>query len=75
MSHEEGESRTKAVMEFDELLLISQCHSKGHRYPAIKNWFLEKYPAIKNFGMVEVAADSATKITDYLPKTNDKAIA
>lgn len=75
MSHEEGESRTKAVMEFDELLLISQCHSKGHRYPAIKNWFLDKYPAIKNFGMVEVTADSAAKITDYLPKTNDKAIA
>ena len=42
MSHEEGENRIKVVMEFDELLLISQWHSKAHRYPVIKNWFLEK---------------------------------
>lgn len=27
MSHEKGEDRVNALMEFDELLLISQCHS------------------------------------------------
>ena len=54
MSHEEGENRVKMVMEFDELLLISQCHSKAHRYPVIKNWFLEKYPAVRDYGMVEM---------------------
>lgn len=54
MSHEEGENRIKAVMEFDELLLISQCHSKAHRYPVIKNWFLEKYSAVRDYGMVEM---------------------
>ena len=75
MSHEEGENRTEAVMEFDELLLISQCHSKGRRYPAIKNWFLEKYPAVKTFGMVELSAGNATKITDYLPKNDNKVTA
>ena len=36
MSHEKGEDRVNALMEFDELLLISQCHSKGRRYPVIK---------------------------------------
>ena len=44
MSHEQGENRINAIMEFDEMLLISQCHSKGRRYPVIKNWFLENYP-------------------------------
>ena len=41
-------------MEFDELLLISQCHSKGRRYPVIKNWFLDNYPEVRDFGMVEI---------------------
>ena len=54
MSHEQGENRINAIMEFDEMLLISQCHSKGRRYPVIKNWFLENYPEIRAFGMVEI---------------------
>lgn len=77
MSHEEGENRTEAVMEFDELLLISQCHSKGRRYPAIKNWFLEKYPAVKNFGMVEIsnfkiAPKEEQKIADFPTSATEK---
>ena len=36
--------------EFYELQLISQCHSKAHRYPAIKRWFLNRYPEVKMFG-------------------------
>ena len=39
------------LSDFEELILISQCHAKGKRYPAIKNWFLNTYPAIKEFGM------------------------
>ena len=54
MSHEQGENRINAIMEFDELLLISQCHSKGRRYPVIKNWFLDNYPEVRDFGMVEI---------------------
>lgn len=49
--HEKGEALTKVLAEFEELLLISKCHSKGKRYPTIKKWFLEQYPAVKTFGM------------------------
>lgn len=44
--HGKAEERKK---EFDELRLISQCHSK--RYPVIKQWFLDTYPEIVQFGM------------------------
>ena len=36
---------------YDEKKLISECHSKGFRYPVIKSWFLERFPEIKNFGV------------------------
>ena len=32
-----------------EMILISECHRQGHRYPTIKNWFLGKYPEVKKF--------------------------
>ena len=35
--------------ELEEMILISECHRQGHRYPTIKNWFLEKYPDVKTF--------------------------
>ena len=50
-THEEGEALTTIIKEFEELLLISKCHSKGKRYPTIKKWFLELYPEVKTFGM------------------------
>ena len=43
---------------YDEKKLISECHSKGFRYPVIKSWFLERFPEIKAFG-VPVAEDEA----------------
>ena len=36
---------------YDEKKLISECHSKGFRYPVIKSWFLERFPEIKTFGV------------------------
>ena len=36
---------------FDEMKLISECHSKAYRYPTIKAWFLERFPEIKQFGI------------------------
>ena len=39
------------IKEFDEMRLISQCHSKAFRYPVIKSWFLEKYPEVAKFGV------------------------
>ncbi len=37
--------------EFQELRLISECHSI--RYPTIKKWFLETFPEIAEFGISE----------------------
>ena len=31
--------------------LIAECHSNTHRYPVIKQWFLERYPEIAKFGL------------------------
>ena len=36
---------------YDEMKLISECHSKSYRYPVIKSWFLERFPEIKTFGV------------------------
>lgn len=49
-THGSAEERRKNLDEFEEMLLISQCHSKPFRYPTIKKWFLERYPAILDFG-------------------------
>ena len=38
---------------YDEMKLISECHSKAFRYPTIKAWFLERFPEIKQFGVRE----------------------
>lgn len=51
ITHEPVETRKAVIEEFKELKLISECHSKGKRYPVIKKWFLDKYPQIKEFGM------------------------
>ena len=53
ITHASAETRAKEVAEFDELILISKCHSMGYRYPTIKAWFLEKYPEIVTFGMTD----------------------
>ena len=49
---EPEKTRESALNELETQILISKCHSI--RYPAIKNWFLEKYPEIKEFGMKEI---------------------
>lgn len=48
---------------YEEMKLISKCHSKAFRYPAIKAWFLERFPEIKQFGVKEDAdnQDAATE--------------
>ena len=48
---------------YEEMKLISKCHSKAFRYPTIKAWFLDKFPEIKAFGVKE--DDAATN--DALP--------
>ena len=44
--HSTPEEEAAAVAEFDELILVSKCHSQSLRYPTIKKWFLEKYPEV-----------------------------
>lgn len=37
--------------EFDELILISNCHRVAKRYPTIKKWFLNMFPEIVAYGI------------------------
>ena len=59
---ESHEGADEIMSEYRELRLISECHGKARRYPAIKKWFLKKYPEIEAFGTDnsgEAAATSA----------------
>lgn len=51
IAHTSAEEELAALAEFDEMLLISECHSKSRRYPVIKKWFLEKYSEVAQFGV------------------------
>ena len=50
LTHGTKEERQKNFAEYNEMILISECHGKAYRYPVIKRWFLEKYPEIAEFG-------------------------
>ena len=39
------------LLELDDMIFISECHSKGKRYPTIKKWFLNTFPEVKEFGL------------------------
>ena len=54
VTHEGDDTREKVLYEFDEMIYISECHSKRLRYPTIKKWFLAKYPNIAKFGAAEI---------------------
>lgn len=47
------ENADALMVEYKELRLISECHGKARRYPAIKKWFLKQYPEIEQFGTEE----------------------
>ena len=48
---------------YDEMKLISECHSKSFRYPVIKSWFLERFPEIKTFGVpTEEEAEASVEV-------------
>ena len=51
MTHGSVETIQANLREFEEMCLISKCHSKAFRYPVIKSWFLQKYPEIAKFGV------------------------
>ena len=47
---------------YDEKKLISECHSKGFRYPVIKSWFLERFQEIKTFGVPVTEEEAETSV-------------
>ena len=52
----------EAIMaEYREKRLISECHGKARRYPAIKKWFLKQYPEVEKFGLEECDEEAATE--------------
>ena len=58
----ESHANAEAIMaEYKELRLISECHCKARRYPAIKRWFLKMYPEVENFGIEESDNEAATE--------------
>lgn len=56
------ETRGEVLKELDDRIFITECHSKGHRYPAIKKWFLEKYPEIATNGMPIIVEQTLEKV-------------
>lgn len=54
-THESVNTIAAVMGEFEEMRLISQCHSRAFRYPTIKKWFLEKYPEVMKFGVKPTA--------------------
>ena len=67
MKYEPAETRKAVLVEFDDMMFISKCHSQSKRYPAIKNWFLIKYPEVKQFGI----SKEENNVTD-LPATTQE---
>ena len=65
LTHESKAAMEKALAEFDNMLLISQCHSKGYRYPTIKKWFLDKYPEISQFGMTAKVEEEMNNVCEF----------
>lgn len=65
LTHESKVAMDKVLAEFDNMLLISQCHSKGYRYPTIKKWFLDKYPEISQFGMTAKVEEEMNNVCEF----------
>ena len=63
-SHGNAEDRRT----YDEMKLISKCHSKGFRYPTIKSWFLERFPEVKAFGIQKEDAEAPVEAATEEPK-------
>lgn len=53
---------------YDEMKLISQCHSRAYRYPTIKAWFLERFPEVKAFGIQREGAEAPVEAAAEEPK-------
>lgn len=70
LTHGTKEEREKNYREFEEIILISKCHSQAFRYPVVKSWFLERYPEIMEFGLKEKEGN----VILQMPKNNEDEI-
>lgn len=64
LTHEVGEARREVLVEFHEMQIISECHSKAYRYPVLKNWFLSRYPEIVEFGIKKKEGVDTPSVVD-----------
>lgn len=59
---ETHDNADEIMAEYREKRLISECHGKARRYPAIKKWFLKQYLEVEKFGMEEYDEEAATGV-------------
>lgn len=73
-THESGDMLKATLNHFDEMLQIAECHSRCHRYPTIKKWFLEKYPEVRDFGLIprEAVESAPENITPFPEIASDE---
>ena len=72
--HETAETKKAVLAEFNEMILISQCHAKSKRYPVIKKWFLTKYPEIVKFGMPKDESKEENKVKEITATTQENEV-
>ena len=72
LTHEGKDTVLEVLDEYNELRLISECHSKSRRYPIIKRWFLAKYPEIIEFGVLKIKVEDSGKPAVLLAPISDK---
>lgn len=74
INHTDLARRMEVLTQFDEMILISKCHSKGKRYPVIKQWFLQNYPEVSTYVLAThdvIEADSEDNIVS-MPQEPEK---
>ena len=72
--HETADTKKAVLAEFNEMILISQCHAKSKRYPVIKKWFLTKYPEIVKFGMPKDESKEENKVKEITATTQENEV-
>lgn len=70
-AYESEENVESALAELEELIFISRGHSKGYRYPTIKQWFLDKYPNFAEFGK-EINKSESSETEVEAPETEER---
>lgn len=66
MTHEDNKNIINVLHEFEEMIMIADCHSAGYKYPIIKNWFLNRYTEIKKYGMPQIDENDIPSVEDIV---------